>query len=562
MASTTTATERTSSSWTKRRQRPLLGLRVVLLFAWFTATAAAAAAKPRKAKLAPGTLDHFEAFCRKFLVLDNGKPLRLEPFQRTILAAYFDGVTETLVLLPKKNGKTTLLAALALYHLVYTADAACYIAASAVPQARILYDQACGFVERKDRDGRLLPQSRALQKRVLLRKGSKEIRSKRDSGFVRVISGDKDTGDGVIPTLALVDELHRHKDNGALYGVLADGLGPRNGRIITISTAGESHKSALGRIRRDALRMRGVKRAGKYTTVRTRAFCLHEWSLDDADDRDDLHLVKQVNPLSNNTLKKLRDRKRSPAMTGSRWARFACGVWMRGGDAAVSPLNWRRCGVEGLTLTPGAGIYLGLDIGWTWDTTAVVPVEPHETEKLTIKGRKGWWRYKRVRIGKPTVLYPPRDGSRLPREDVIAAVVAFKEAGYEILGVVFDRNADGEAVATDLERDHGLKVIEHSQDPSPMADASMGLAAAIGEREVEHPCDDELTDQILAAVAKTVKGETWRFDAPAENRGQRKHGHQDSDDLEYVDCAIATAMARRVATAPQSPKHSYRIEAL
>jgi len=560
MASTTTRGT-TTSSCSRRRPR-FLTLRIhLLLFGWLLA-AAAPKARRQKRNLVPGTLDHFEAFCKKFLVLDNGKAFRLEPFQRTILEAYFNGVTETLVLLPKKNGKTTLLAALALYHLIYTPDAACYIAASAVPQARILYDQACGFVERKGKNGKLLPQAAALRKRVLLRKGSKEIRSRRDSGFVRVISGDKDTGDGVIPTLALVDELHRHKDNGALYGVLADGLGPRDGQIITISTAGESHKSALGRIRRDAHRMRGFRREGKYATVRTRDFCLHEWALDDADDLEDLKLVKEVNPLSNNTLQKLRGRKRSPSMTSSRWARFACGVWMHGEDAAVSPLNWRRCGVEGLTLTPGAGIYIGLDIGWVWDTTAVVPIEPHDREKLDIKGRKGWWRYKRVRIGKPTVLIPPRDGTRTPREDVIAAVVAFKEAGFEILGVVFDRNADGEAVATDLERDHGLKVIEHSQDPSPMADASMGLAGAIGEREVEHPCDDELTDQILAARAKTVKGERWRFDAPIENRGQRKHGHQDGDDVEYIDCAIATAMARRVATAPQPPKFNHRIEAL
>jgi phage terminase large subunit-like protein len=560
MASTTTRRATTS---TCRRHRPrFLTLRIhLLLFGWLLA---AAAPKPRRKKrnLVPGTLDHFEAFCKKFLVLDNGKAFRLEPFQRTILEAYFDGCTETVVLLPKKNGKTTLLAALALYHLIYTPDAACYIAASAYKQAGIMYDQLCGFVERKGTDGRLRPEAATLQKRVLLRKGTKEVRSRRDSGKIQVLSGDKDTGDGVIPTLALIDELHRHKDGGQLYGVMVDGLIARNGQAITISTAGESHKTALGRLRRKAHRMRGLKRVGKYTTVRTRSFCLHEWALDDDDDLDDFKLVKQVNPLSSVTLAKLRDAKRSPAMTPSRWARFRCGVWMHGDDAAVSPLAWRRCGVEGLTLTPGAGIYIGLDIGWVWDTTAVVPIEPYEREKLVIKGRKGWWRYKRVRIGKPTVLIPPRDGTRTPREDVIDAVVAFKEAGFQILGVVFDRNADGEAVATDLERDHGLKVIEHSQDPSPMADASMGLTSAIGEQEVEHPCDDELTDQMLAARTKSVKGERWRFDAPVEKRGQRKHGHQDGDDVEYIDCAIAVAMGRRVATAPQPPKFNHRIEAL
>ncbi len=93
---------------------------------------------PRRGRstLTPNTLEHFAEFCRRFIVLDNGKPFELEPFQRRILAGYFAGVTEILVLLPKKNGKTTLLAALALYHLIYHADAACFVAASAVDQAR------------------------------------------------------------------------------------------------------------------------------------------------------------------------------------------------------------------------------------------------------------------------------------------------------------------------------------------------------------------------------------------------------------------------------------------
>lgn len=65
---------------------------------------------------AGGSLAGFERFCRK-LRLENGKPLILEPHERAILRPYFRGVRETVVVLSKKNGKTTLLAALGLYHL-------------------------------------------------------------------------------------------------------------------------------------------------------------------------------------------------------------------------------------------------------------------------------------------------------------------------------------------------------------------------------------------------------------------------------------------------------------
>jgi hypothetical protein len=560
-------------------------LRLVLaLWLVVVAQAAATARRPRRAgggskprsKLPPNTLAHFEEFCRRFLVLDNGKPFELEPFQRRILAGYFAGVTEVLICLPKKNGKTTLLAALAIYHLIYTANAQCYIAASAVDQARILYEQAVGFVERKGPGGKLLPQAAALQKRVLLRKGTKEIRSRRDSGFVRVVSGDKDTVDGVIVTLGLVDELHRHKDGGELYGVLADGVGPRDGQIITISTAGKSMKSALGRIRQKALALPGVQRKNKYTFVRSpnEEFEFHEFALDPEDDREDLELVKQANPLSTNTIEKLQQRKDSPTMTPSRWARFGCGVWMQGEDAAYSAIDWARNGRDGLTLKRGAEIYLGLDLGWKWDTTAVVPGEPHDREEFTLPNEKTgepekFWRFRRVRYGKPKVLTPPRNGDSLPYDDVINAVLYFRdELGLVIRGVVFDRNAEGERVAQELENVHGIPVIEYAQDPAPMADASMGFGEALGHDLIEHPNDDEFTAQILAAQTKTTSGEKWRIVPPTENRGQRKKGKQDGEDIEVIDVAIGAVILHRVATAPRPAEpppidpDDYRIQLL
>lgn len=532
-------------------------LRLLAILIWVTA-AAGSNRRPRgKKKLEPHTLEHFEAFCRKFIVLDNGSPFELEPFQRTILRGYFAGVTELLVLLPKKNGKTTLLAALALYHLIYTENAACYIAASTKEQAAILYQQAFGFVERKGANGQFLPQAIALRKRVLLRKGTKEIRSRRDSGFIKVISGDKDTGDGVIPTLALVDELHRHKDNGELYGVLADGLGPRSGQIITISTAGESHRSALGRIREKALAYPGATREGKYTFVRSPGgeFELHEWSLDDDDDRQDLELVKLANPLSVNTIARLRQRRDSPTMTPSRWARFGCGVWVQGEDAAYSVVDWNRNGRDDLKLEPGTEVYLGLDIGWRWDTTAIVPCEPYERENVEIDGSSEWWRFSKVRFGKPRILTPPRNGQSMAREKIIKAILAFRDEDELVIkGIVFDRNAEGEAIAQELENDYGFEAIEHSQDPSPMADSSMSFGQALGDDQIEHPNDPEFTAHVMAAKAKTVAGERWRIVPPEHGRGQRKRGHQETGPVEVIDAAVAAVMVRNVATAPHPPE--------
>ena len=63
-------------------------------------------------------LEAFDRFAAGVLTVENGQPLVLEAFQRTILADYFAGSSELVCLLPKKNGKSSLLGAVALWHLL------------------------------------------------------------------------------------------------------------------------------------------------------------------------------------------------------------------------------------------------------------------------------------------------------------------------------------------------------------------------------------------------------------------------------------------------------------
>ena len=303
----------------------------------------------------------FVRFCSG-LRLEQGGPLVLEEFQQRLLADYFDGVVETLVLLPKKNGKTTLLAALALFHVCTTPDAECVIGAASRDQATILYDQAVGFVAR----------SEGLQRRVVSKRGYREIRSQRDAGRIRVLAADVDTADGIIPTLALVDELHRHKSAG-LYGIFRDGLGPRHGQMVTISTAGDHEQSALGQLRLAARRLPGVERSGGDTYVRADddSFAMHEWALDADDDYDDVDLVKRVNPASWQTVAALKRRHSSPSMLGWQWARFACGIWMGTEGWWITPEAWEDARLAE-RIAAGERVTLGFDGSRYSDSTALV----------------------------------------------------------------------------------------------------------------------------------------------------------------------------------------------
>jgi Phage Terminase len=295
-------------------------------------------------------------------MLSQGKPLELEPFQLTILADYFAGVRETLILIPKKNGKTTLLAALALFHLLTTDDAECVIGASTRDQASILYEQAGGFIRRTP----------GLEDRAEAKRGYREIRNVRDGhGRIRVLAADSDHADGVIPTLALVDELGRHK-NAGLYGVFRDGLGPRGGQLVGITTAGEHEQSPLGVIRHEARKLpTKVEGPYRYSLAPDGSFAMHEWALEESDDLHDTKVVKTVNPASWQTERELAIRHNSPSTLAWQWARFACGVWLAADTWWITSDDWYRHEVEE-GFRPGERIAIGFDGSRFHDATAIV----------------------------------------------------------------------------------------------------------------------------------------------------------------------------------------------
>ena len=268
-----------------------------------------------------------------------------------------------------------------------------------------------------------------------------------------------------------------------------------------------------------------VEQSGTHTRSAGRrgAFVLHEWSLAPDADLDDMRLVKRANPARFVTAENLRLVKDAPGTSRAQWARFHCNVWAQDDDSAISELDWGRC-ASTERIPDGAEVLVGVDLGWKWDTTALVPCQPLGGE--------------RVRYGKPAILVPPHDGTMLDEGEVWDALVAMTERWN--VRVVLDPNAGGQRMAQRIRDELGLEVLEHSQDPSPMSDASMRFAGAVGAGLVEHPGDERFTAQVCAAAAKsTVGGEKWRL---VKSKGRRP-----------IDAAIAAAMAYRLATIAPEP---------
>jgi phage terminase large subunit-like protein len=459
-------------------------------------------------------LDLFANFCEQALTREDGAPLGLHDFQRKMLGDLFAGRRETLILISKKNGKSTLLAGLALFHLCTTPDAECVIAAASRDQASIMLRQAQGFIRR----------SPWLQERCQVKQ--REIVHKSLGGRVRILASDVDTADGVIPTLALVDELHRHK-SADLYGIFRDGLGPRNGQMVTISTAGDDEQSPLGELRAVAHALPGLVREDAYRYVATEEFALHEWALDPDEDRSNMAIVKMANPAPWHTVKALKSLHDSPSMKPWQWGRFACGVWMAGEDSAITEKEWRACADPDCEIPADAkGVYVGIDLGWKWDTTAIVPVWRADGSDIVI-------------VGKPIIVVPPRDGSATASERIWEPIEEIAKR-YSEVQFVLDPEAGGEQLAQHIESELGTEPAVHSQKTTPMQLAAQRLSEAISEKRLSHPDDQTLNAHVLAAAAKQ-EGERWKF-----VKAKRKRAP--------IDGVIALAMAHSTLLAGAKPK--------
>lgn len=487
----------------------------------------------------------FAAFCST-LILDSGKRFILEDFQRKIVKSILqDRVTESVIIIPKGNAKTTLLAAIALWHILTTHEAKCYIGAASAQQAGEMFLHACGFIHRDaNRNGEL-------SKLLRISVGYKRILTTTGASFLEVRAADANTQDGVGPTLALVDEYHRHP-NDNLYGVFRDGLDKRNGQMVTISTAGDDEESALGKLRADLLQ-HTLTTDGRYLYAYNEEgdTVLHQWALKEDDDPNDLELVKLANPLSTITKKKLSRRRRSSSMTNGKWNRFTCNLWGQGDEAAITKPEWSAIYDADAEIPDNAEIFMGLDLGWKWDTTAMVPI---------------WWDEESLRwiIGKVTILVPPRDGSSMKSSKVWDAMKWYAER-YRVR-LVMDPNAGGDLMVERLERPKNetvdgqtglacvgdgngiLEVVEHIQAATPMAQAAMLTVELVREKGLSHPGDPEFTKQMLTAVADPIRGddELYKFAKPrSKGSARRKRGEERT--FQCKDAADALSMALRVA---------------
>ena len=182
-------------------------------------------------------IEFIERFCRHSKGEWAGQRVSLELFQKAFIQALYGFVDaetglrryrEAFFLVGRKNGKSTLLAGLALYMLIADGEggAEVYSTATKYAQARLLFDECHNMVK----------QSPELSRHI--RKRKSDLYYVPTMSKMQPLSRNSDSLDGLNASFVIMDELHGVKDRN-LYEVMRQSQSARRQPLmVMITTAG------------------------------------------------------------------------------------------------------------------------------------------------------------------------------------------------------------------------------------------------------------------------------------------------------------------------------------
>ena len=310
----------------------------------------------------------------------DGKPFWLLPWQEQIIRDIFGIVDDdghrqfrtAYVEIGKKNGKSELAAAVALY-LLYADNepsAEVYGAAADRQQASIVFDVARRMVEKAP----------ALYKRSKIATATKRIVNYSNAGFYQVLSAEVGTKHGLNVSGLVFDEVHA-QPNRKLYDVLTKGSGDAREQPLyfLITTAGTDKESICYELHQKAMDLMSDRKIDPtfYPVV---------YGLSDDDDWHDEENWYKANPSLGQTIQidRVRDMYRealdNPAEENV-FKQLRLNMWVSSLTRFI-PEQIFDLGSEPIVMQDliGRECFGGLDLSSTDDITAFVLVFPPRSE--------------------------------------------------------------------------------------------------------------------------------------------------------------------------------------
>lgn len=451
-----------------------------------------------------------ETYCRAPKGYRAGQPIRLADFQKAWLRRVLrPGISSAVLALPRGNGKSSFLAAVALWA-VFDPDPdggapQVPIVATAVHQAiRTTYGVATAMIAAEPELANRCVTFTAI--------GATKVYVPSTGGEMFPIANSVDGLQGLDPSVAICDEIG-FMPLDSWNSLLMAGIKRPHSLVVAIGTPGLDQDNALFVLRQKWLE--GDPPPG---------FDFDEYAADEGCAVDDEVQWRKANPaLEAGYLNLDALRTNLGLAPEGRFRVFHLGQWIDGVESWLGDdgrKDWDAL-TDPYVLVSGAPTWVGLDVGVKRDSTALVAVQRREDGRL----------HARARIWLPT-------GDEAVPIDAIMQAIRQLCADHKVEVVAYDPRLF--ELPAQMLRSERYPLVEHPQSLERMTPAFGELFEMIKRGELSHDGDPAFTAQILNAVPRyNERGFTL---AKAKSRGRI--------DACYA-LAMATAMAGR--SKPRSP---------
>lgn len=437
--------------------------------------------------------------------------------------------------IPRKNGKSTLAAALGLYLAFGDGEpgAEVYSAATTQKQARIVFDEA----KRMARKNKSLSKALAIWAHSI----SREEKAQK----FEPVSSEAGTLDGLNPHGVIIDELHAHKSRD-VYDVLETALGARrNPLLISITTAGNNQQSICWEIRQHGEKVLG-------DIIQDDSFFAFIASIDEGDNWQDESVWPKAIPNLNVSVKLqyLRDQLTKAIHTPASQNNFVrkyLNVWTSRESDWLDMSYWRACtGAVEPELLKGKRCYGGLDLASTKDLAAFVLYFPETHSVLPFFYTPKESIEKRSMSDNVAYQAWERDGYLTATEgnvidyDVIRAKINELGETYEIAEIGYDPHLSA-GIVTDLQQD-GFTVVPVRQTMTSLSAPTKELERLVLKGDLRHG-----SQPVLTWCASNVIIET---DVNANIRPNRRRSKEKIDGIIALIIALSRSILQREEETP------------
>lgn len=456
---------------------------------------AAASLEPLKWSTRSKGVDHFRNFCRRYLKVPRGvgarKALRPRDWQLDMCRPLFEGTAHINVwVLPRGNGKSGLVAAIALHHLfTFGEGARVMVVAQNDKAAQRLLDTAKRMVA-------LEPE---LDERAQVYKDRIYVPGT-DSEF-KAVASEQSAVEGEDLTLAIIDEIGFTDVDVYEAALLSTGKRPGS-KLVAIGTPSTPRM-------RDKSPLLGLVTAGRAGDP---TINLVEYSAPDNCAVDDEEALAAANPALGDWLDLDVIRASMPPKTSeAEYRRARLGQWvLQSGESFMPPDAWGECARPGVAIPEGTPVVLALDGSQRWDATVLMMASVSPVPHVEVAG---WW-----------------FGDHDPDFEVSHAEVENTILDFAERFKVREVTADPYLWQRTLQvlQEEGLPVSKFSQSAGRMSPALAEFRAAALDGKVTHQDDHRVNAHMLAAQL-IESGHGMKLGKPSKEM--------------HIDGAVATVMA-------------------